>query len=49
MCVWKILEASVALADEAGFVEVLPNVVPHLLGGGNGVYLRSICDYCDQW
>ena len=34
MCVWKILEASVTLADEAGFVEVLPNVVPHLLGGG---------------
>ena len=31
MCVWKILEASVALADEAGFEEVLPNVVPHLL------------------
>ena len=34
MCVWKILEAAVTLADEAGFVEVLPNVVPHLLGGG---------------
>ena len=31
MCVWKILEAAVTLADEAGFVEVLPNVVPHLL------------------
>lgn len=31
MCVWKILEASITLADEAGFVEVLPNVVPHLL------------------
>ena len=31
MCVWKILVAAVALADEAGFVEVFPYVVPHLL------------------